>query len=333
MSRPMLDLSIALTDNARTRPLIDGRVTPQGMRLTPSVMTASEMFWRQLKFAEFDVSEMSLSSLFIAVARGDTRWIALPVYTMRHFFHSWIWVRRDRGIDSPADLRGKRVGVPEYQQTAAVWIRGILQHEFGVLPHEITWFMERTPETSHGGATGFTAPPGVTIHPIPAHTNIGEMLMSGELDATLLYLNQTNVVDRSRIELAAQPEVRPMFADAVAEGRRFFNKTGLYPVNHAMVIRRELAERHPWIARNLLEAFNAAKADALEITSGMLEGYVKTGLADAQLLRVLCADPMPYGVQAARRELETIADWVFAQGLSPRRVQIEDVFAPSTLEM
>jgi 4,5-dihydroxyphthalate decarboxylase len=291
------------------------------------------MFWRQLKFAEFDVSEMSLSSLFIAVARGDTRWVALPIYTMRRFFHTWTWVRCDRGINSPADLRGKRVGVPEYQQTAAIWARGVMQHEFGVHPSEVEWFMERTPQTSHGNATGFVAPPGVRINQIPASTNIGEMLVSGELDATLLYLGETNVVDRSSIDLATRPEVRPMFADEIAEGTRFFGKTGLYPINHAMVVRRSLLERHPWIALNLLDAFNAAKAEALAVTAGVLDGYVKTGQADAGLLRALRQDPMPYGVKAARPVLEMIADLVFEQGLSPHRVKLEDVFAPSTLEV
>jgi 4,5-dihydroxyphthalate decarboxylase len=161
--RDALALSAALTDNVRTRPIIDGRISPEAIRLTTSVMSASEMFWRQLRFAEFDVSEMSLASLFISASRGDARWVALPVYTMRRFFHTWTWVRDDRGIEHPSDLRGKRVGVPEYQQTAAVWARGILLHEFGVHPRDIEWHMERTPDTSHGGATGFNPPQGVRI--------------------------------------------------------------------------------------------------------------------------------------------------------------------------
>ncbi len=328
----MIELSIALTDNVRTRPVIEGRVAPEGIRFKVSVMTASEMFWRQLKFAEFDVSEMSLSSLFISVSRGDTRWVALPVYTMRQFFHTWSWVRRDRGIAGPADLRGKRVGVPEYQQTAAVWARGILQHEFGVHAREIEWFMERTPETSHGGATGFVPPPGVQIHAIPASTNIGELLVSGALDATLLYLNQTNIVDRSSIDLGASSEVRPLFADAIAEGQRFFAKTGLYPINHAMVVRRALLERDPWIATALLDAFEAAKAAAARDATAVLDGYVRTGLAPASLASTMRVDPMPYGVRAARPVLETVAGWVFEQGLSARRVTLEEVFAPGLLE-
>jgi 4,5-dihydroxyphthalate decarboxylase len=331
--RQMLELSIALTDNARTRPIIEGRIAPEAIRLTASVMTASEMFWRQLKFAEFDVSEMSLSSLFIAVSRGDTRWVALPVYTMRRFFHTWTWVRADRGIEQPSDLRGKRVGVPEYQQTAAIWARGVLQHEFGVHPGEIDWYMERTPETSHAGATGFIPPAGVRINFIPSTTNIGEMLVSGELAATLLYLNQTNIIDRSSIVLASRPEVRPLFRDEVAEGRRFFAKTGLHPINHAVVMRRSLLERHPWIALNLFEAFTAAKQEAANTARDVLDGYVRTGLTEAVLVQATQTDPMAYGVKAAREELETIADYVHEQGLSGRRVRIEELFALSTLDL
>ena len=123
------------------------------------------------------------------------------MFTTREFFHLRILVRVASGIQAPADLKGKRVGVPEYQQTAAIWSRGVLQHEFGVHPREIEFFMERTPETSHGGATGFKPPEGVTVHQIPPTTNIGEMMVRGELDATLLYLTHANLVDRSRIDL------------------------------------------------------------------------------------------------------------------------------------
>ena len=202
MTRSRLALSIALSDNPNTRPLIDGEVVPEGIALTPTAVHPSEMFWRQLKFAEFDVSEMSMSSLVIATARGPTPWVALPVFTTREFFHTRILVRADAGIAAPADLMGKRVGVPEYQQTAAIWGRGALENEFGVRPRDMEFFMERG-DKSHGGATGFKPPAGVTVHQIPASTNIGEMLTRGELDATLLYLTNPNLVDRSRIDLSA----------------------------------------------------------------------------------------------------------------------------------
>src|SRR5262245_57913513 len=218
MSAGSLELSIALSDNERTRPLIDGRVQPQGIRLVPTVVHPSEMFWRQLRYGDFDVSEMSLASLMIATARGPTQWVALPVYTQRKFFQTWILIRKSAGITAPADLRGKRVGVPEYQQTAAIWSRGVLEHEFGVRPQEIEWFMERSPDMSHGGATGFKPPQGVRLNRIPPSTNIGEMLVRGELDATLLYLTDRNLVDRSRVDLSTVAGVRPLFPDPDDEG-------------------------------------------------------------------------------------------------------------------
>jgi 4,5-dihydroxyphthalate decarboxylase len=333
MPRTLLPLSIALSDNPNTRPLIDGEVTAEGIDLVATVVHPSEMFWRQLRFAEFDVSEMSMSSLLIATAHGPTPWVALPVFTTREFFHTRILVRTDAGIASPADLKGKRVGVPEYQQTAAIWGRGVLESEFGVRPRDMEFFMERVADKSHGGATGFKPPAGVTVNQIPATTNIGEMLVAGELDATLLYLTHRNLVDRSRIDLAADKRVRPLFADRAAEGRRYFAKTGIYPINHTVVVRRTLLEKHPWIALNLYSAFAAARAQVLRAGSIALASHFETGLLGDDARAALAIDPMAYGVKATRKVLEAIADYVHAQGLTDRRVMIEELFAPATMDL
>ena len=254
-----MDLAIALSDNERTRPLIDGIVGFEGINPYITTVHPSEMFWRQLKYAEFDVSEMSMSSLIIAAARGDTRWVGIPVFTSRMFFHTRILVRVDRDINVPADLKGKRVAVPEYQQTSALWSRGILQHEFGVNQRDIEWFMERMPDMSHGGSTGFKPPEGVKLNQIPLSTNIGEMLVKGDVDATLLYLTNTNLVDRSKIDMDREPSVRALFPDGAAEGRRYYAKTGIYPINHTVVMRRDLYEKHPWIALNIFAGCLKAK--------------------------------------------------------------------------
>jgi len=328
-----LALSIALSDNPNTRPLIEGAVAPEGISLTTTVIHPSEMFWRQLRFAEFDVSEMSMSSLLISTARGPTPWVALPVFTTREFFHTRILVRADAGISSPADLKGKRVGVPEYQQTAAIWGRGVLENEFGVRPRDMEFFMERVADKSHGGATGFKPPAGVTVHQIPASTNIGEMLVAGELDATLLYLTHRNLVDRSRIDLSVDKRVRPLFPDWAAEGRRYYAKTGIYPINHTVVIRRTLVEKHPWIALNLYSAFAAARAEVLRAGNVALASHFETGVLGEDVRKALATDPMAYGVKATRKVLETIADYVHAQGLMDRLVMIEELFVPSTMDL
>jgi 4,5-dihydroxyphthalate decarboxylase len=333
VARQVLELSIALSDNPRTRPIIDGRVSPEGIRLLPTVVHPSEMFWRQLKFQEFDVSEMSMSSFTIATSLGPMPWVALPVYTMRHFFHTGIMVRTDRGINKPADLKGKRIGVPEYQQTAALWARGVLQHEFGVHARDMEWFMERTPERSHGGATGFKPPKGVKLNYIPPTTNIGEMLAKGDLDATLLYLRENNLVDRSTTDLSAEPKVKMLFPDEGAEKRRYFAKTGIYPINHCMVVRRSLLEKYPWIALNLYTAFSRAKAEVAAAAQGHLNAYLESGLLDAKAKSGLSKDPMAYGIKAARPVLETIMDYVHEQGLAKRRVKLEEIFAKSTLDV
>jgi 4,5-dihydroxyphthalate decarboxylase len=327
-----LELSIALSENENTRAVLDGRIAPDGIALYPTALHPSEMFWRQLKFAEFDVSEMSMSSLTIATAKSPTPWVMLPVFTTREFFHLRILVRVASGIEKPSDLRGKRVGVPEYQQTAAIWGRGVLQHEFGVHPREIEWFMERTPDMSHGGSTAFAAPAGVTVNQIPLSTNIGEMLVRGELDATLLYLTHANLVDRSRIDLSNDPRFRPLF-DRKVEGPRYFAKAGIYQINHGMVIRRSLAERYPWAPLNIYNAFVRARAEIVRARDNALHRHYEPGLIGDDVRKALSTDTMAYGVKANRKVLETITQYVHEQGLSPRRVGLEELFAPSTLDL
>lgn len=327
-----IPLSIAISDNPRTWPVIEGRVRADGIDFIPTVLHPSEMFWRQLKFAEFDVSEMSMSSLMIARERGDDRFVGIPVFTTRYFFHTTILVRKDARIDTPADLRGKRVGVPEYQQTAALWARGVLENEFGVAPRDMEFWMERPPSKSHGGATGFKPPPGVTVHQIPPEKNIGTMMASGELDATLHYLASPNLVDRSTVDLWAHPDIKTLFADPIAEGVRFYKKTGIYPINHGMVIKREVAERHPWAITNILKAFKAANEIADRERVAHAEYHVKTGLLPADGLKALQTPLVTHGVKSNRLVLDTIAKYSLQQGLTSRLMTMEDLFAPATLE-
>ena len=329
MDLSRLDVSIALSDNPRTRPLLEGRVQVEGLRLIPTAVHPSEMFWRQLHFADFDISEMSMSSLLIAASQGDRRWVGIPVFTSRRFFHTGVLVRKDSGIDSPAQLAGRKVGVPEYQQTAAIWSRGALQDEFDVSPASIEWFMERGPSVSHGSATGFRPPPGVTINQIPPDSSIGQMMMSGELDATLLYIADRNLVDRSRADLSGV--AKPLFPDQAKEGLRYHQATGLYPINHTVVVRRTLLERHPWIALNLYTGFLNATNVLLDATKAWVEPAIETGTVDATSASLLTRNAMPYGFTGGRKELETVARYVPHQGLTDRVIQLDEIFAESTL--
>jgi 4,5-dihydroxyphthalate decarboxylase len=324
-----LQLSIGMAANPRSAPVFDGRVQADGIELLASEVFPSELFWRQLKFGDFDIAEMSMSTLMMAIAAGDERWLGIPVFTTRKLFHTEILVRRAAGIEKPADLKGKRVGVPEYQQTAALWTRGALAHEFGVQARDMEWWMERVPSHSHRGSVGFTPPPGVTIRQVPAEKNLGTMMLAGEVDATVHYIANANLVDRSRIDLWNHPDIRPLFPDPLAEGVRYYKKTGLLPINHGMVVKRSLAERHPWIVLNVLKAFERASDIAERERLEQAQYHVATGLASADALRTPL---VRHGVKANRLVLETAAQYSEEQGLTPRRVRLEELFAPSAMD-
>ena len=327
-----LQLSAGMAPNPRTWPLFDDTVKPDGIDLIMSPVHPSELFWRQLRFADFDLSDMSFSSLTMAVAHGDDRWVGLPVFTTRRFFHTGILVRRDAGIETPVDLKGKRVGVPEYQQTAALWTRGVLQHEFGVEPKQMEFWMERNPEHSHGGATDFKAPPGVTIHQIPLGKDIGSMMLSGELQATLLYIVNRNLVDRSTADLWNHRDIKYLFPDPRAEGVRFYKKTGLYPINHCVVIKREIAERHPWAILNVFKAFERANSIANDQRMEHVTYHIDTGLLPLESRKALATSVVQYGIAANRHVLETALQYSVEQGLTPRLLKLDEVFAASTME-
>jgi len=319
--------------NDRSRAVLDGNIKPEGIELVGTACHASELFWRQLTYAEFDVSEMSMSSLLIYLSKGNTDWVALPIFTTRQFFHTGVLVTAASGIEKPEDLKGKRVGVPEYQQTAALWSRGALMHEWGVSPKDIHWFMERTEALSHGGPTGFTPPEGVKLDRIPQDKSIGSMLLSGELDATLLYLTDNNLVDRSREDISTSTKIRRLFPDGIAEGQRYYKKTGLFPINHGMIVRRSIYEKDPWVALNLLNAFRLAKEGWLARVKEQTEAFWRLGLISAEDNKALTTDPFPYGVKSNQHTLETIAQYSNEQGLTPRVLKMEEIFAPSTLEL
>lgn len=327
-----LTLSLGLSSNPRTWPVIDGRARAQGVDWTVTQMHPSEMFWRMLRFAEFDISEMSLSSLMIAKARGDDRFVALPVFTTRSMFHTGILIRHGAGIERPEDLKGKRVGVPEYQQTAAVWTRGVLEDEFGVTPRDMHFWMERNPDRSHGAATGFQPPEGVTVDRIPNEKSIGSMMLSGELDAVIFYLRDRNLVDRSREDLHNHPDIAPLFPEPEKEAARYWQKSGVYPINHCLVIRREIVDRHPWVALNVLKAFReaAAIADAERIEQARY--YAELGMMPVSAWQALARPLISHALPESLPTLETLARYSHTQGLTPALADMPGLFHESVRE-
>jgi 4,5-dihydroxyphthalate decarboxylase len=328
-----LKLSLAITSNPRTWPLIDGRVRPAGIDFAKTVLGPAEMFWRQLSFAEFDVSEMSMSELIMIRARGDERFIGIPAFTTRRFYHTSIFVRKGANIVGPADLKGKRVGVPEYVQTSALWTRGVLENEFGVAPKDMIFFMERLPARSHAGAIGFTTPPGVTINQIPPEKNIASMMLSGELDACMSYnRKQGDLIDRSDVDLDNHPDIQPLFADSAAEAIRYYRKAGIYPINHGMVVKRTIFEREPWVVINILRALNEANDIADGERGGHVAYHLETGLVPPEYRKALATRIVRHGLKANRATLETAARYSNQQALTPRVVSMDELFAPNVLD-
>jgi 4,5-dihydroxyphthalate decarboxylase len=329
MPRMNTKLSIAVTSNPRTQPVIDGRAAPEGIDLAVNVLDPGSIFARQLRAAEFDIAEMSMASLLMALDSGDARFIGIPVFTTKRFFHTNILVRRDAGIESPADLKGKRVGLPEYQQTAAVWIRGFLQSEFGVTPHDLEFWMERTPDQSNVN-TAFAAPPGVTVHHVPPEKSLGSMMVSGELQACLIYYGG-HPGERSTENLVGHPDIKRLFSDRAAEGARYYQKSGIYPVNHGMIIRRDIVHEDSRIAASVLKAFSRASAIADRERMEHVANHFDAGLLPGRARGGLETPLFEHGIKANRKTIEAIATYACDQGLTSRVFAIDEIFAEGTL--
>jgi 4,5-dihydroxyphthalate decarboxylase len=334
---PDLTLSFISNFNERVEPLMDGTIKAEGIDIIPTYSHPSETFWRQLKFQEFEVAEMSMSSYLIARSRGVDM-IAIPVFPSRRFFHADLSYHVDSGVKQPGDLLGKRIGVGEYQQTAALWARGVLDHDFGVSQYKVHWYMERTEELSHGGATGFTPPPGISFHRIPPDQSLATMLVNHQLDAAPLHLTRAvNVIDRStriRGREGDWSKVKPLFPDLLAEAERFVKKYGFVPVNHTYIIRGDVYRANPWVAVNLYTAFVKAKAYAREKLLERIPAALFFGAEYLAMTRdILGDDPFPYGVKANVPMLNTIISFSNEQGLTPRKMQVEELFAKETLDL
>jgi 4,5-dihydroxyphthalate decarboxylase len=298
-----LELTAAFTPNPLTAPVLEHAVVPAHITWAPEGVGPGDLFFRQLKFGDFDVSELSMSSLTIGISQGNRTWVALPIFTTRAFYHTEIIVREGSTISSPAELRGGRVGVLEYQQTSVVWIRGILENEFGLSATELQWFMQRRPEQSHGGATGFAPPPGVRLSYVPTESSLAAMLADGVIDAILFHPPMLDGIDHKDDGGRERLRYRPLFPDPHAEAARYYAKTGIVPVNHTVVVRRSILEEHPEIAGDIYEAFNRAHNNSIA----------------------------PYGVQANQQALETLMQYLHDQQLTRYRVPLEEVFAPPSI--
>lgn len=332
-----LKLGFISAFNERVEPLMNGTIQVEGIELIPTYSHPAETFWRQLKFGEFEVAEMSMSSFLIARSQGADM-VALPVFPSRRLFQTELSYHADSGIGRPEDLAGKRLGVAEYQQTAALWIRGILEHDFGVSQYKIHWYMERSEELSHGGATGFKPPPGISFNRIAPNKSLASTLVANELDVAHVaspWVLQANALDRSsRIGGGDWSKIKPLFPDRMAEGKRFFQKHGFLPVNHAYIIRGDIYKKYPWAAFNLYSGFVKAKNLAREKLLDRIPSALFFGPEYVAMTRQMIGDdPFPYGVKTNRALLDTLVSFSHEQGLTPRRMAIDELFAQSTLDL
>jgi 4,5-dihydroxyphthalate decarboxylase len=322
-----LPLTLACGRYDRTLPLYDGSVTVEGVDLTVLPLGNAEMFRRQARDAEFDVSEFSLATYTILHAQGDRRMIALPVFPSRRFRHGNMYVNTRAGIVSPSDLASKRMGAAEFQQTAAVWMRGLLQHEYGVPTDQVEWYFGGYAQPGpFEDRIPVELPPSIRTRTIPAERSLDQLLDAGELDALMGTAAPPSLQRGS-------PNVARLFPDYPERERDYYRRTGIFPIMHLVVLKREVYERAPWVAASLLKAFHQAKA--LGYRRLARHGTLYCGLpwlpAHLEDLRALMGpDPYAYGMEENRAQLELFLRYLQEQGLIPRVPMLEELFAPET---
>jgi len=303
-------------------------VRAEGIDLVYNSLFVEETFFRMLRNREFDIAEMSLSSYCVSLGRDDPPFIAIPVFPSRFFRHSCIFVSEKSGIREPKQLAGKRIGVPEYQMTAPVWIRGILQDEYGVDPSACEYWTGGEEEPGRDEKLALALPEKFKLRRIGPAQTLARMIAEGEIDAMH--------TARSPSTFATRPEsVKRLFEDFVAVEKAYYRKTRIFPIMHTVVIRRELYEKNRWIAQSLAKAFAQAQRKTYEYlsTSMALTTMLPWQSAHVEEARALLGeDWWPYGLEPNRHVLETFLRYHHEQGLSKRRLAPEELFAPETLK-
>ena len=322
-----LRLSVAIGDYDRMRPLVDGRVKIDAVDAQFMLLEPEEIFFRAFRHADFDICELSLSSYCVRLAAGDSSYIAVPVFPSRAFRHTSIYVRTDR-IREPADLRGKRVGVPEYQLTANVWARLLLGEEYGIDPSEICWLRGGYEEPDRIEKIALHLPAGVNLQNIPAGATLSDMLARGELDAII----GPRAPSCFR---ANHPDVGYLFTDPQAAAAAWFRKSGMFPIMHLLGIRRDVAERHPWLPYAVVKAFERSKRLALEqledtSATKVTLPFIEERLAEARQL--MGRDFWPYGLDLNHETLRRFLVQHHHEGLSQRLLVPNELFHTASLE-
>jgi 4,5-dihydroxyphthalate decarboxylase len=323
-----LKLSVAVGDYDRTRPLIDGEVRIDGVDGVYMTLPPEEIFFRAFRHAEFDICELSLSSFTLKTARGDCPYVGVPVFLSRAFRHTAIVIRTDCGIASPTDLKGRRIGLPEYQLTACVWARAILADDYGVRPSDIVWVRGGLEEAGRPEKIAFTPPPNLRIEEAPEGESLTAMLKAGTIDGIM-----APRAPFSFVHFAAN--IGWLFPDPTRAAKDYYQRTGIFPIMHIVGVRKELIAQHPWLAGAVLKAFGEAKTAALAKLTDTSATKVTLPFVEEQLraARMLMGwDFWTYGIEGNRKTLDTFLRHHHTQGLSSRIVAIEEIFHPATYE-
>lgn len=317
-----LRLSVSLGDYDINRPLIDGTVQPQGVEFIPLTQTSPERHWRMLIHEEFDVCELSMGSYVATLDRRDARdLVAIPVFPHRRFRHSYVFVTGQRPIARASDLRGGRIGIRSWQVTGGVWMKGFLAEYHDLPLDSVTWVAQDPDDID------IELPAGVHLERVNEGETVTDLCARGELDALLYPEIPKHVHDGTG-------DIRRLFSDFRAAEEDYFRSTGIFPIMHVMVMRRTLAERHPWLPRNIMEAFTESKRQA---TARMRDPRV-VSLAWLRWLieherKLLGPDPWQYGLGPNNHHnLSTFLRYSHEQGLVHRRIAPEELFESSVLE-
>lgn len=323
-----LGITLACEGYDRVKAIFDGRVRIEGCEVNAFQLHAEEAFHRAFNGEDFDVTELSGSSYIMATARNDSQYIAVPAFVSKYFRHSAIYIRKDRGIEQPFDLIGKKIGLPEYQMTACLWARGILDDEYGVKPKDIKWFTGGQEEPGRKERSRLTVNPNTSVTPIPSNRTLSEMLDAGELDGL--------VTARVPSCYGHNPMVRLLFENYRDVEAAYYKKTKIFPIMHLIAIRKSLVSKHPWLPVSVYKGFISAKEIATKelLDAGVNFATLPWVRHEVEVaIEFMGSNYWSYGVEENRPALEAMVRYSFEQGLAQRHLRIEELFHPSTIDL
>jgi 4,5-dihydroxyphthalate decarboxylase len=322
-----LQLSVAIGNYDRCRPLFDGEVQIDGVAPVFMKLSPEEIFFRAFRNAEFDICELSLSSSTLKISEGNFPYVCIPVFLSRMFRHSAVYVRKDR-IKSPRDLKNKKVGLPEYQLTANVWVRAFLNDDFGVAPEDITWVRGGISEPDRTEKIALNLPKNIHLENAPRGKTISALLAEGEIDGFVA--PRAPAIPRDEFN-----NIGWLFDDPQEAATEYYRKSKIFPIMHVVGVRRELVQRHPWLPSALVKAFSESKDLAVSRLEEMSASKITLPFVDERLQKdraLMGHDFWPYGVEKNKHVLNAFFAAHHAQGLSERAITIEEMFEESILE-